>query len=147
MEAANRGAFEMGAANLGLNITLPKEQSVNPFVTPTLQFQFHYFAARKMHFLMRAKALVAFPGGYGTLDELFEVITLVQTKKEKPVPIILYGSSYWERLINFEVMIEEGTIERKDLDLLHYCDTPQAAWDVIRDFYQLGGSQVDPTVA
>ena len=147
MEAAHRGAFEMGAANLGLNITLPKEQSVNPFVTPTLQFQFHYFAARKMHFLMRAKALVAFPGGYGTLDELFEVITLVQTKKEKPVPIILYGSSYWERLINFEVMIEEGTIERKDLDLLHYCDTPQAAWDVIRDFYQLGGSQVDLTVA
>ena len=144
MEAANRGASEMGAINLGLNITLPHEQRVNPYVTPTLHFQFHYFAARKMHFMMRAKALVAFPGGYGTLDELFEIITLVQTKKEKPVPIILYGSSYWKRLINFEVMVEEGAIERKDLDLLHFCDTPQAAWEVIRDFYQLGGSEAAP---
>jgi hypothetical protein len=139
MEAANRGAFEMGAINLGLNITLPHEQRVNPYVTPALHFQFHYFAARKMHFMMRAKALVAFPGGYGTLDELFEIITLVQTKKEKPVPIIFYGSSYWKRLINFDVMIEEGAIERKDLDLLNYCDTPQAAWQVIKDFYKLGG--------
>lgn len=147
MEAANRGAFEMGAANLGLNITLPHEQRVNPYVTPALHFQFHYFAARKMHFMMRAKALVAFPGGYGTLDELFEIITLVQTRKEKPVPIILYGSSYWKRLINFEFMIEEGTIERKDLDLLHYCDTPQAAWDVITDFYQLGSRAAAPPVA
>ena len=147
MEAANRGASEMGAVNLGLNITLPLEQRVNPYVTPTLHFQFHYFAARKMHFMMRAKALVAFPGGYGTLDELFEIITLVQTKKEKPVPIILYGSSYWNRLINFEVMIEEGAIERKDLDLLHFCDTPQAAWEVIRNFYQLGGSEAFPAVA
>jgi uncharacterized protein (TIGR00730 family) len=147
MEAANRGAFEMGAANLGLNIALPHEQQVNPYVTPTLHFQFHYFAARKMHFMMRAKALVAFPGGYGTLDELFEVITLVQTKKEKPVPIVLFGSSYWKRLINFEVMIEEGTIERKDLELLHYCETPQAAWDVIRDFYRLGESKVAPAAA
>ena len=138
MEAANRGAFEMGAPTLGLNITLPHEQKVNPYVTPTLHFQFHYFAARKMHFMMRAKALVAFPGGYGTMDELFEIITLVQTKKEKPVPIILYGSSYWKRLINFEVMIEEGAIERKDLGLLHYCDTPQDAWNVIKTFYELG---------
>ena len=147
MEAANRGASEMGAVNLGLNITLPLEQRVNPYVTPTLHFQFHYFAARKMHFMMRAKALVAFPGGYGTLDELFEIITLVQTKKEKLVPIILYGSSYWNRLINFEVMIEEGAIERNDLDLLHFCDTPQAAWEVIRNFYQLGGSEAFPAVA
>ena len=138
MEAANRGAFEMGAPTLGLNITLPHEQQVNPYVTPALHFQFHYFAARKMHFMMRAKALVAFPGGYGTMDELFEIITLVQTKKEKPVPIILYGSSYWKRLINFEVMIEEGAIERKDLGLLHYCDTPQDAWNVIKAFYELG---------
>lgn len=137
MEAANRGAFELGAPTLGLNITLPHEQRVNPYVTPSLHFQFHYFAARKMHFMMRAKALVAFPGGYGTLDELFEIITLVQTKKEKPVPIILYGSAYWKRLINFEVMIEEGAIERKDLGLLNYCDTPQAAWDVIQSFYGL----------
>ena len=147
MEAANRGAFEVGAANLGLNITLPHEQRVNPYVTPTLHFQFHYFAARKMHFMMRAKALVAFPGGYGTLDELFEIITLVQTKKEKPVPIILYGSAYWQRLIDFEVMIEAGTIERKDLGVLHYCDTPQAAWEAIKDFYQLGGSEAAPPVA
>jgi len=138
MEAANRGAFELGAPTLGLNITLPHEQQVNPYVTPALHFQFHYFAARKMHFMMRAKALVAFPGGYGTMDELFEIITLVQTKKEKPVPIILYGSSYWKRLINFEVMIEEGAIERKDLGLLHYCDTPQDAWNVIKAFYELG---------
>jgi uncharacterized protein (TIGR00730 family) len=147
MEAANRGASEMGAINLGLNITLPHEQRVNPYVTPTLHFQFHYFAARKMHFMMRAKALVAFPGGYGTLDELFEIITLVQTKKEKPVPIILYGSSYWKRLINFDVMIEEGAIERKDLGVLNYCDTPLAAWEVIRDFYQLGDSETAPPVA
>jgi len=138
MEAANRGAFEIGACNLGLNITLPHEQRVNPYVTPSLHFQFHYFAARKMHFMMRAKALVAFPGGYGTMDELFEIITLVQTKKEKPVPIILYGSSYWKRLINFDVMIEEGAIDRKDLGLLHYCDTPQEAWNVIKAFYELG---------
>jgi hypothetical protein len=138
MEAANRGAFELGASTLGLNITLPHEQKVNPYVTPSLRFQFHYFAARKMHFMMRAKALVAFPGGYGTLDELFEIIALVHTKKERPVPIILYGSAYWKRLINFEVMIEEGAIERRDLDLLHYCDTPQAAWAVIESFYQLG---------
>jgi uncharacterized protein (TIGR00730 family) len=147
MEAANRGASEMGAINLGLNITLPHEQRVNPYVTPTLHFQFHYFAARKMHFMMRAKALVAFPGGYGTLDELFEIITLVQTKKEKPVPIILYGSSYWKRLINFDVMIEEGAIERKDLGVLNYCDTPLAAWEVIRDFYRLGDSETAPPVA
>ena len=147
MEAANRGASEMGAINLGLNITLPHEQRVNPYVTPRLHFQFHYFAARKMHFMMRAKALVAFPGGYGTLDELFEIITLVQTKKEKPVPIILYGSSYWKRLINFDVMIEEGAIERKDLGVLNYCDTPQAAWEVIRDFYQLGDNEATPPVA
>ena len=147
MEAANRGASEMGAINLGLNITLPHEQRINPYVTPTLHFQFHYFAARKMHFMMRAKALVAFPGGFGTMDELFEIITLVQTGKEKPVPIVLYGSSYWKRLINFDVMIEEGAIERRDLGLLHYCDTPQAAWKVIQDFYQLGGSEAAPPVA
>jgi uncharacterized protein (TIGR00730 family) len=138
MEAANRGAYEMGAPSLGLNITLPHEQAVNRYVTPSLRFQFHYFAARKMHFMMRAKALVAFPGGYGTLDELFEIITLVQTRKAKPVPIVLYGSAYWKRLINFEVMLEEGTIETKDLNLLHYCDTPQDAWNVIKAFYELG---------
>ena len=137
MEAANRGAHEVGAMTIGLNITLPHEQQPNPYITPSLNFKFHYFAARKMHFVMRAKALVAFPGGFGTLDELFEIITLVQTQKAKPVPIILFGSDYWKRLIDFEVLIEEGTIHRGDLDLIHYSDDPQEAWDYVKRFYQL----------
>jgi uncharacterized protein (TIGR00730 family) len=137
MEAANRGAFEMGAPNVGLNITLPHEQSANPYITPELSFKFHYFALRKMHFMMRAKALVAFPGGYGTLDELFEVITLVQTRKAEPVPIVLFGTDYWKRLINMDVLVEEGTISAQDLKLFHYVDEPQAAWDIIRKFYGL----------
>ena len=137
MEAANRGAHEMGAPSVGLNIALPHEQSANPYVTPTLSFKFHYFALRKMHFMMRAKALVAFPGGFGTLDELFEVITLVQTRKAKPVPIVLYGSAYWKRLLNTDVLLEEGVISEQDLALLTYVDEPQAAWDAIKDFYKL----------
>jgi uncharacterized protein (TIGR00730 family) len=137
MEAANRGAHELGMLNIGLNIALPHEQSANPYVSPSLNFKFHYFAMRKMHFMMRAKALVAFPGGFGTLDELFEVITLVQTKKAKPVPIVLFGSSYWKRLFNFDVLIEEGAISPEDLNLLTYVDDPQDAWDVIKDFYDL----------
>jgi uncharacterized protein (TIGR00730 family) len=137
MEAANRGAHEMGMLNVGLNIALPHEQSSNPYVSPSLNFKFHYFALRKMHFMMRAKALVAFPGGYGTLDELFEIITLVQTQKERPVPIILFGSDYWKKLVNFELMVEMGTVHRKDLDLLTFCDTPQEAWDTIRACYRL----------
>jgi hypothetical protein len=137
MEAANRGAHELGAPTPGLNITLPHEQSANPYVTPSLSFKFHYFAIRKMHFMMRAKALVAFPGGFGTLDELFEVITLVQTQKSKPVPIILFGTDYWKRLINFDVLVEEGAISPGDLDLLRYTDSPQEAWDIIRAFYNL----------
>jgi uncharacterized protein (TIGR00730 family) len=137
MEAANRGAHEFGAPTLGLNIALPHEQSANPYVTPSLSFKFHYFAIRKMHFMMRAKALVAFPGGFGTLDELFEVITLVQTQKAKPVPIILFGAEYWKRLINFDVLVEEGAISPADLDLFCYTDSPQQAWDMIRDFYKL----------
>ncbi|MGH6640661.1 MAG: TIGR00730 family Rossman fold protein [Polaromonas sp.] len=137
MEAANRGAHEMGALNVGLNIALPLEQSSNPYVSPSLSFKFHYFAMRKMHFMMRAKALVAFPGGFGTLDELFEVITLVQTGKAKPVPIILFGTDYWKRLINFDVLIEEGAISPSDLKLFQYVDDPQVAWDAIRKFYQL----------
>jgi uncharacterized protein (TIGR00730 family) len=135
MEAANRGASEMGAPTVGLNITLPHEQSANPYVTPDLSFKFHYFATRKMHFMMRAMALVAFPGGFGTLDELFEVITLVQTRKVKPVPIILFGTYYWKRLLNLEVLVEEGAVSPQDLDLLHYTDDPQDAWDTIRAFY------------
>ena len=137
MEAANRGAQEMGAPTVGLNIVLPHEQSGNPYVSPSLNFKFHYFALRKMHFMMRAKALVAFPGGFGTLDELFEVITLVQTGKAKPVPIVLFGSDYWKRLINFDVLIEEGAISPDDLKLFQYVDDPQVAWDVIKKFYQL----------
>ncbi len=137
MEAANRGAFEMGAPTAGLNITLPHEQHANPYVTPSLSFKFHYFAIRKMHFLMRAKALVAFPGGFGTLDELFEVITLVQTQKAKPVPIILFGTDYWKRLINMDVLVEDGTISPQDLDLIQYTDEPAEAWQMIRAFYDL----------
>ncbi len=137
MEAANRGAHELGAPTVGLNIVLPHEQSGNPYITPSLNFKFHYFALRKMHFMMRAKALVAFPGGFGTLDELFEVITLVQTGKAKPLPIVLFGSSYWKRLINFDVLIEEGAISPKDLNLFHYVDEPKQAWDIIRKFYDL----------
>lgn len=137
MEAANRGAQEMGALTVGLNIVLPHEQSSNPYISPSANFKFHYFALRKMHFMMRAKALVAFPGGFGTLDELFEVITLVQTGKAKPVPIVLFGSEYWKRLFNFDVLIEEGAISPDDLKLFQYVDTPQAAWDAIKDFYQL----------
>lgn len=137
MEAANRGAQEMGALTVGLNIVLPHEQGSNPYVSPSLNFKFHYFALRKMHFMMRAKALVAFPGGFGTLDELFEIITLVQTRKAKPVPIILFGSDYWKKLVNFDMLVEEGAISPEDLALFHYVDEPQVAWDIIKDFYKL----------
>ena len=137
MEAANRGAHEVGAPTIGLSIALPREMQANPYVTPELSFRFHYFALRKMHFLMRAKALVAFPGGFGTLDELFEVITLVQTRKAKPVPILLFGVDYWKRLINIDVMLEEGAISPDDLKLFHYVDEPEAAWAVIQNFYNL----------
>ncbi|MDD2546412.1 MAG: TIGR00730 family Rossman fold protein [Burkholderiaceae bacterium] len=137
MEAANRGAHETGALNIGLNIGLPHEQSGNRFITPSLSFKFHYFALRKMHFMMRAKALVAFPGGFGTLDELFEVLTLVQTQKAKPVPIVLVGTDYWKRMIDFGVMVEEGTISAEDLKLFHFTDDPQEAWEHIKTFYRL----------
>ena len=137
MEAANRGAQEAGAPSVALNIALPHEQHPNPYVTPDLSFKFHYFALRKMHFMMRAKALVAFPGGFGTLDELFEVMTLVQTRKARPVPILLFGTTFWKGLINMNVLIEEGTISASDLQLFHYVDTPEAAWQAICDFYQL----------
>jgi uncharacterized protein (TIGR00730 family) len=137
MEAANRGAHDLGALTVGLNIALPHEQSANPYVSPSVNFKFHYFALRKMHFMMRAKALVAFPGGMGTMDELFEVLTLVQTRKVKPVPIVLFGTDYWKRLINFDVMVEEGTISKEDLALFTYTDDPQVAWDTIKAFYHL----------
>lgn len=137
MEAANRGAQEAGGISIGLNIALPHEQTPNPYITPGLSFKFHYFALRKMHFMMRAKALVAFPGGFGTLDELFETLTLVQCKKAKPVPIVLYGSSYWKRLLHLDVLVDEGVISEDDLDLFTYVDSVADAWSFIRAFYEL----------
>ena len=137
MEAANRGAHESGVPSVALNIVLPHEQQANPYVTPDLSFKFHYFALRKMHFMMRAKALVAFPGGFGTLDELFEVLTLVQTRKARPVPILLYGSDYWKKLLNLQTLVDDGTISAQDLDLFAYVDDPQQAWQAICRFYDL----------
>ena len=137
MEAANRGAHDVGMPSVGLNIALPHEQHTNAYVTPYLAFKFHYFALRKMHFMMRAKALVVFPGGFGTLDELFEVLTLVQTRKARPVPIVLCGSSYWSRLLNLDMLVEEGAIAPEDLQLYRVVDTPAQAWDAIQSFYRL----------
>ncbi|QZH76454.1 MAG: TIGR00730 family Rossman fold protein [Erythrobacter sp.] len=137
MEAANRGASEAGAESIGLNIVLPHEQAPNPYVTPYLSFQFHYFALRKMHFLMRARAVAVFPGGFGTFDEMFELLTLIQTGKMKPIPILLFGKEFWNRVINFEALAEEGTISRRDLDLLTWCETAEEAWDAIAQFYHL----------
>ena len=131
MEAANRGAADVGGKSIGLNIVLPGEQKPNPYITPELCFQFHYFAIRKMHFLMRAVALVAFPGGFGTLDELFEALTLIQTKKIKPIPIILFGEAYWRKLINFDMLVEEGIISPNDLMLFKYAETAKQAWQII----------------
>jgi len=137
MEAANRGAADAGAESVGLNIVLPHEQAPNPYVTPRLSFQFHYFALRKMHFLMRAKALAVFPGGFGTLDEFLETLTLIQTGKMKPIPLLLYGKEYWSRIINFEAMAEEGVINFEDLDLFHWVETAEEGWEIITDFYGL----------
>ena len=137
MEAANRGANEAGGVSVGLSIELPMEEAANQYVTPALSFKFHYFALRKMHFMMRAKALVAFPGGFGTLDELFEVITLVQTRKARQVPIVLFGSDYWKRLVNFEMLVDEGVISPADLELFQFADEPEAAWNIIKTFYRL----------
>jgi len=131
MEAANRGAHDAGAPSIGLGITLPREQRFNPYVSPDLTFQFHYFALRKMHFMMRARALVVFPGGFGTLDELFSALTLVQTGKARPMPIVLFGTGYWQRLLRLDLLVEEGAIAPEDLRLVTYADTPQAAWDAI----------------
>jgi uncharacterized protein (TIGR00730 family) len=131
MEAANRGAADVGAKSIGLNITLPHEQRPNPYITPTLCFQFRYFAIRKMHFLIRAKALVAFPGGFGTLDELFETLTLLQTGKTQNVMVVLIGRDFWERLINWQWLVENGLIAQQDLQLFHYAETAQETWDLI----------------
>jgi uncharacterized protein (TIGR00730 family) len=131
MEAANRGADDVKAKSIGLNITLPHEQRPNPYITPELCFQFRYFAMRKMHFLIRAKALVAFPGGFGTLDELFETLTLLQTGKTENVMVVLVGRDFWERLINWQLLVENGLIVQQDLRLFHYAETAQEAWDLI----------------
>ena len=136
MEAANRGAHEEHAPNVGMNITLPHEQSGNRYITPELCFKFHYFALRKMHLMMRARALVVFPGGFGTMDELFEVLTLVQTHKAKPVPIVLFGVDFWTRMLNFDVMVEYGTISPDDVKLFHITDDVHEACRVIQAFYQ-----------
>src|SRR5690606_24640000 len=129
MEAANRGAHEAEAPTIGFNITLPHEQHPNPYITPELAFRFHYFAMRKMHFAMRANALVAFPGGFGTLDELFEILTLRQTHKSPAVPIVLYDQAYWSKIIDFDALCAEGMIAQDDLDLFTFADSPQACWD------------------
>jgi len=133
MEAANRGAHESGMPSIGMNIVLPHEQAPNPYIAPDLNFQFHYFAVRKMHLLMRAKSLVAFPGGFGTLDELFETLTLIQTQKVQPLPVLLFGQAFWERIINFDALVEEGTIATKDLELFEYVETAEDAWEKISE--------------
>ena len=137
MEAANRGASDASAESIGLNIVLPHEQAPNRYVTPSLSFQFHYFALRKMHFLLRARAVAVFPGGFGTFDEFFELLTLIQTGKMKPIPILLFGKDFWTRVINFEAIADEGTISHKDLDLFKWCETAEDAWCHIAEFYEL----------
>jgi len=139
MEAANRGAFDAGAKSIGLNITLPREQDPNPYITPELCFQFRYFALRKMHFLMRARALVVFPGGFGTLDELFDALTLRQTGRMQAIPIVLFGREYWERLLDFDFLADQGAIADEDLALFCFADTANEAWAAIRRFHGEGG--------
>ena len=131
MEAANRGALDVGAKSIGLKIELPHEQLPNPYISPDLCFQFRYFAIRKLHFMQRAKALVVFPGGFGTLDELFEILTLIQTLKSPSIPIVLVGKEYWQRAVDFEFLTEEGVISSNDLDMLHYANSAGEAWDKI----------------
>jgi uncharacterized protein (TIGR00730 family) len=147
MEAANRGAFDAGAKTIGLNIDLPHEQYPNPYITPELCFRFRYFALRKMHFLQRAKALVVFPGGFGTLDELFETLTLIQTRTIKPVPVVLIGRQYWERAIDFEFLLDEGVIDSEDRDSFWLAETAQEAWQGILDWHQQGVEPLFPPAA
>jgi len=144
MEAASRGAFERGAKTIGLNIDLPHEQFPNPYISPELCFRFRYFALRKMHFMQRARALVAFPGGFGTLDELFEALTLIQTRTIRPLPVVLVGRSYWERLIDFEYLMEEGAIDIEDRDIFWYAETADDAWQGIVDWYRESGEPSFP---
>jgi uncharacterized protein (TIGR00730 family) len=142
MEAANRGAFDVGAKSVGLNINLPHEQYPNPYITPELCFRFHYFAVRKLHFLLRAEALVAFPGGYGTLDELFETLALIQTRKIKPLPVVLVGERYWRRAFDVDFLVDEGVIEHEDRELFWYAETAQEIWDGIERWHALSRERV-----
>ena len=135
MEAANRGAFEAGARSIGLNITLPHEQAPNPYMCPELAFRFHYFALRKMHFLLHAKGLVAFPGGYGTLDELFEVLTLIQTGKMQRIPVVLVGRAFWRRVVDFDLLLDEGYVSPSDLDLFTCVDEAEEIVSALERFY------------
>lgn len=137
MEAGNRGAADVGAPTIGLNIVLPHEQTPNAYVTPDLCFNFHYFAIRKMHFLMRAKAMAIFPGGFGTMDETFEALTLIQTGRMERIPFLLFGKSFWEKAINFEFLAEQGVISPSDRELITFVDDAEEAWEVIRSFYEL----------
>jgi uncharacterized protein (TIGR00730 family) len=139
MEAANRGAYDVSAKSIGFNVTLPLEQFPNPYITPELCFRFHYFALRKMHFLMRAKALVAFPGGYGTFDELFEALTLIQTRKIKPMPVVLVGESYWRKAFDADFLVAEGVIAPEDRELFWFAETADEIWSGIRDWYEANG--------
>ena len=135
MEAANRGAAEQGRESVALNIVLPHEQMPNRYVTPDLSFQFHYFALRKMHFLLRARAVAVFPGGFGTFDEMFELLTLIQTGKVRPLPILLFGREFWTKVVDFEALVEEGVIAPHDLDLIHWTEDPAEAWDFVTRYY------------
>ena len=139
MEAANRGAFDVGATSVGLNITLPHEQYPNPYISPELCFRFHYFAIRKLHFMLRARALVAFPGGYGTLDELFEALTLIQTRKIRPVPVVLVGETFWRQAINVDFLVDEGTIDLEDRELFWYAEEAEEIWNSILNWYEHTG--------
>jgi len=136
MEAANRGAADAGAESIGLNIVLPHEQTPNSYVTPGLSFQFHYFALRKMHFLLRARAVAVFPGGFGTFDELFELLTLMQTGKVSPIPVLLYGREFWTRVVDFQGLAEEGVIAPRDLELFHFVETAEEGWDFVCDWWR-----------
>jgi uncharacterized protein (TIGR00730 family) len=136
MEGANRGAADVGAMSVGHNIVLPHEQAPNPYVTPELCFQFHYFALRKMHLLTRARALVVFPGGFGTLDELFETLCLIQTGRARRMPVLLFDAGYWRRIVDFDAMVEAGVIDERDLDIFGYVETAEQAWDVIQKHYR-----------
>ncbi len=140
MEAANRGAFDAGGKSIGLNITLPHEQYPNPYITPELCFRFHYFAMRKLHFVKRAKALVAFPGGYGTLDELFETLTLIQTRSIEPLPVVLVGESFWRQAVNVDFLVAEGVIDAEDRELFWYAETAEEIWQGIQEWHQASGT-------